>query len=223
MEDRDDDALLISGIQHFAFCRRQWALIHIEQQWTDNVHTVSGHLLHNRAHDKTLTEKRGNLIITRDMPVFSRTWGIRGACDVVEFRRDDHGVRLYGREGLWLPCPVEYKKGGSKSREADKLQLCAQAMCLEEMLACPPIETAFIYHGETKRREAVELDAELRNTVCGMLAEMRDYYERRHTPRVKPRKVCASCSLKDLCVPKLPQEGCVAVYIQNALSEDGRA
>ena len=219
MEDRNDDTLLISGIQHFAFCRRRWALIHIEQQWTDNMHTISGQLLHTRAHDNTLTEKRGNLIITRDMPVFSRTLGIQGACDVVEFRCDNDGVKLHGREGLWLPCPVEYKKGGSKSCDADKYQLCAQAMCLEEMLVCLPIKTAYIYHGETKRRETVELNTELRDTVRAIIEEMRDYFERRHTPRAKLKKACSSCSLKDVCLPKMPHEGRVSTYIQNALED----
>ena len=170
MEDKNDDLLLISGIQHFAFCRRQWALIHIEQQWTDNLHTISGQLLHTRSHDKTQTEKRGNLIVARSMPVFSKRLGVQGACDVVEFRSDKDGVALNEREGLWLPCPVEYKKGGSKSCDADKYQLCTQAMCLEEMLACPPIEIAYIYHGETKRREAIELNVELRDAVRAIIS-----------------------------------------------------
>ena len=220
MENRSDDVLLISGIQHFAFCRRRWALIYIEQQWTDNQHTVLGQLLHTRVHDKTLTEKRGSLIVARDMPVFSRTLGIQGACDVVEFRSDNNGVALFGREGLWLPCPVEYKKGGSKSCDADKYQLCAQAMCLEEMLACLQIETAYIYHGETKRRELVELNSELREAVRAIITEMRDYYERRHTPRVKPKKACTSCSLKDICLPKILREGRVSAYIQSAIAEE---
>jgi CRISPR-associated exonuclease Cas4 len=215
----NDETLLISGIQHFAFCRRRWALIYIEQLWADNVLTVAGELMHNRAHNPNLTEKRGDLIVARDMPVFSRGMGVRGACDVVEFRRDDAGVTIFGRDGLWLPCPVEYKRG-KLQLEANKLQLCAQAMCLEEMLACHPIQEAFIFHGETKRRETVELSEDLRKTVRSMFAEMRGYYERRYTPRVKATKACANCSLKDVCLPKLPQKGAVASYIQNALAED---
>ena len=140
----EDEYLLISGIQHFAFCRRQWALIHIESQWTDNLYTVSGDLMHTRAHDQSLTEKRGDVIIARDMSVFSRTLKIRGKCDVVEFLRDGDGVSLFGRDGLWVPCPVEYKRGKPKSHDADRLQLCAQAICLEEMLLCPEIQTAFL-------------------------------------------------------------------------------
>jgi len=216
-----DDYLLISGIQHFVFCRRQWALGYIEMQWADNAHTTSGHLMHARAHDHSLTEKRGGLIIVRDMPVFSRSMRVNGKCDVVEFRSDAGGVSLFGREGLWLPCPIEYKRGKPKEHDADRLQLCTQAMCLEEMLLCPPIQTAFLYYGETKRREAVQLDDLLRNTVRDMFAEMRNYFERRYTPRAKPTKHCTSCSLKDICLPKMPSEGRVAAYIQNALLDGG--
>ena len=218
--DDDDDYLLISGIQHFAFCRRQWALIHIETLWSENHYTVSGDLMHTRAHNQTFTEKRGDIIITRDMPVFSRTMRVSGKCDVVEFRKDKEGVSLFGREGLWLPCPVEYKRGKPKSHDADKLQLCAQAMCLEEMLLCPEIRNAYLYYGETKRRETVPLDIELRETVRKMFIEMRDYYDRRYTPRVKRTKTCTSCSLKDICLPKLPREGSVSIYISNAITED---
>jgi CRISPR-associated exonuclease Cas4 len=214
------DALLISGIQHFVFCRRQWALIHIECLWADNSKTVSGQLMHTRAHNPNLTEKRGDLITTRDMPVFSRAMNIRGMCDVVEFTRDNNGVPLLGREGLWMPCPVEYKRGHPKTHDADRLQLCAQAMCLEEMLVCPAIQTAYLYYGETKHREPVPLDADLRRTVNQIFSEMRTYFDRLYTPRVKPTKACASCSLKDVCLPKLPEEGRVAAYIENALAED---
>ena len=220
MNQDDDNYLLISGIQHFAFCRRQWALIYIESQWAENILTVSGDLMHNRAHNQALTEKRGNIIVTRDMPVFSRTMRVRGKCDVVEFRRDDNGVSIFGQEGLWLPCPIEYKRGKPKSHDADRLQLCTQAICLEEMLLCPKLETAYLYYGEPKRREAVQLDIELRESVQAMFTEMRDYYDRRYTPRVKRMKACTSCSLKDVCLPKLPQDGKVSTYIKKAITED---
>ena len=216
----EDDYLLISGIQHFVFCRRQWALIHIESQWHDNSFTASGQLMHEAAHDPFYTEKRGDLIIARSMPVFSHTLEVRGVCDIVEFHRDENGVSLFGRDGLWLPSPVEYKSGNAKTHDADRLQLCAQVMCLEEMLVCPEIRTAHLYYGKTKRREAVQISADLRETVRKMLLEMRGYYDRLYTPRVKPTKACTSCSLKDQCLPKLPQESRVAAYIKNALTED---
>jgi len=184
------------------------------------MYTVSGDLMHARAHNQSLTEKRDSIIVSHDMAVFSRAMQIRGKCDVVEFHRDAKGVTIFGREGLWLPCPVEYKRGKPKTHDADRLQLCAQAMCLEEMLLCPEIQSAYLFYGETKRRDAVSLDATLRETVRTMFTEMRDYYNRRYTPRVKRIKSCASCSLKDSCLPKLPQEGKVSTYINKALEED---
>ena len=161
-----DSDLLISGLQHFSFCRRQWALIHIESQWSENYLTVDGKLKHDNADDPYFTEKRGDLLISRAVPVRSDRYGIVGKCDVVEFRRDDSGVRISGRDGLWLPTPVEYKRGHTKEIDADRLQLCAEAMCLEEMLCCPEIGTAYLYYMETKRREAVKLDAALRDEVA---------------------------------------------------------
>ena len=107
---QDEDFLQLSGLQHFKFCRRQWALIHVEKQWAENYHTTDGAIMHENAHDGSFTESRGDLVITRDMRVFSRTLGVSGACDVLEFRRGETGIPLKGREGLWQPYPVEYKR-----------------------------------------------------------------------------------------------------------------
>lgn len=212
----EDDFLLLSGIQHFAFCCRQWALIHIEEQWAENYRTADGRQMHERAHDPFFTEKRRDVIITREMAVHSSELGVTGQCDVVEFLRDDEtGVTLFGRAGKWRPCPVEYKRGRSKIDDCDRLQLCAQAICLEEMLMCPLIEQGCLYYGETKRREYVDLNGELRDTVRKMFAEMHTYFERRYTPRVKPNKSCNACSLCDICVPKLPGENSVRKYIED--------
>ncbi len=210
-----DSDLLISGLQHFSFCRRQWALIHIESQWSENYLTVDGKLKHDNADDPYFTEKRGDLLISRAVPVRSDRYGIVGKCDVVEFRRDDSGVRISGRDGLWLPTPVEYKRGHTKEIDADRLQLCAEAMCLEEMLCCPVIGTAYLYYMETKRREAVKLDAALRDEVASMLSEMRALYDRGYTPRVKPSAKCRACSLADICLPKLEKCGSVKEYTES--------
>jgi CRISPR-associated exonuclease Cas4 len=129
--------------------------------------------------------------------------GVSGKCDVVEFRESPDGVPIAGREGKWLPVPVEYKRGKIKDINADRLQLCAQAICLEEMLCCPEIKEAFIYYGETRRREKVMLTDELRAEVESMLTEMKELFERGYTPLVKPIKKCVSCSLRDICLPKL--------------------
>jgi CRISPR-associated exonuclease Cas4 len=199
----DEPELQISGLQHFSFCRRQWALIHIEQQWADNYFTVDGNLMHEAADDPYFTEKRGGLIISRSIPVKSDRLGVSGKCDVVEFRESPHGVPIADRGGKWLPVPVEYKRGKSKEIEADRLQLCAQTICLEEMFCCGKIDEAYIYYGETRRREKVVLSEELRTEVESMLIEMKELFKRGYTPVVKPTKKCVSCSLNDICLPKL--------------------
>ena len=120
MEYAEDDYLMISGIQHFRFCKRQWALIHIEQQWAENEHTVIGELMHKKAHDPYLTEKRRDTIIARALPVASREMGVTGECDVVEFHRCEDGIRLHGHRGNFSVYPIEYKKGKPKITEEDK-------------------------------------------------------------------------------------------------------
>ena len=125
----EDEYLLLSGIQHFAFCRRQWALIHIEQQWAENYRTVDGNIMHERVHDADLHEKRGDTIITRAMAVSSARLGLSGECDAVELKRSDDGTELFGLEGKYSVTPVEYKRGEPKEDDCDILQLTAQALC----------------------------------------------------------------------------------------------
>jgi len=213
---------MLSGIQHFAFCRRQWALIHIENAWADNHLTMDGILKHKRAHNPFLSEKRKNIITVGDMPIHSRIMGVSGKCDIVEFIADENGITLHGRNGRWSPQPVEYKRGSPKISDIDRIQLCAQALCLEEMLACSAIETAYIFYHETRRREEVLLTKALREKVESMFVEMHSYFKRGHTPRVKPNKSCKSCSLNDICLPKLPATNSVRSYI-NKMLEDGDA
>lgn len=212
----EEDFLQLSGLQHFAFCRRQWALIHIEQQWMDNLHTVEGDLFHHRAHDEKARERRGDILILRGLSVTSSTLGISGKCDVVEFHADPGGVPLRGEKGLWVPFPIEYKRGAPKSHRADELQLCAQAMCLEEMLCCAIPEGALFY-GETRRRTLVPFSAELREDVRAMLKEMHQLYRRGHTPRVRRSKYCNACSLQELCLPALMKGNDVYNYLRQAM------
>ncbi|MCX6083126.1 MAG: CRISPR-associated protein Cas4 [Chloroflexi bacterium] len=201
-EYKSDDLLPLSGIQHFLFCRRQWALIHVEQQWKENVLTVEGKLLHNRVDNPFFTETRQGTITARSVPVASYRLGLSGVCDVVEFRESPEGVKLPGRDGLYLPAPVEYKRGHEKRDPCDEAQLCAQAICLEEMLAVS-IPVGWLYYGETRKRVSVDLTAELRALVNDMAEEMQAYFKRGYTPRVKTSKACRSCSLADICLPEL--------------------
>ena len=218
MEYSQDDYLMISGIQHFKFCRRQWALIHVEQQWAENEHTVIGELMHKKAHDPYLTEKRKDILVVRALPVSSRSMGVSGECDIVEFHKCEDGVKLYGHRGTYSLYPIEYKKGKPKASNEDELQLMAQAMCLEEMFSAK-IEKAALFYGETRRREDVIITGELRQQVKNMAEEMHRYYERRYTPRVRTGKRCNSCSLKEICMPKLEKVSSVKAYLNEALGE----
>ncbi|MFT9057626.1 MAG: CRISPR-associated protein Cas4 [Ethanoligenens sp.] len=216
----EEDFLSLSGIQHFAFCRRQWALIHIEQQWNDNLRTVEGEILHEHAHDEFFTEKRGGVIISRGMPVFSHCFGVRGVCDIVELHADKNGVSIFGKDGLHLPVPIEYKRGKPKEGDEDTLQLAAQAICLEEMFVCH-VQEGFLYYGETKRRVKVAIDTGLRTKVSEMFQEMHELYQRRYTPKVKTGKQCRACSLADLCLPKLCKNKSARRYIHDRMEENG--
>lgn len=218
MKSVEENYLQLSGLQHFAFCRRQWALIHLEQQWQENLRTMDGQLFHQRAHDNTQRERRGNVLSLRGLAIASPSLGLSGLCDVVEFHQDKDGVHLQGEEGLWLPCPVEYKRGAPKEHNADALQLCAQAICLEEMLCCTIPEGA-LYYGETRRRQIISFSPQLRQSVRDMATEMHQLYTKGHTPRVKPTKSCNACSLKELCLPKLWRKKSVSAYLQTALED----
>lgn len=209
-----DELLPLSGIQHFTFCRRQWALIHVERQWQENVLTAEGKLMHDRADDPFFTEVRHGVITARSMPVASYRLGFTGVCDVVEFTLSPDGVQIPGREGKYLAAPVEYKRGKPKRDQIDEAQLCGQAICLEEMLSID-IPAAYLYYGQTRHREEVELTKDLRDFVFKMADEMHAYYQRGYTPKAKLKKACKSCSLIDICLPEL--EGKVlpaSCYIQ---------
>lgn len=215
-EYREEDFLQLAGLQHFTFCRRQWALIHIEQQWEENVLTVKGNLFHEKVHDGYSSEKRKNVIISRGMPVHSRALGISGECDVVEFVRAEEGISLPGREGKYILYPIEYKRGRAKVTDEDRMQLTAQAICLEEMFLTE-IPQAYLFYGETRRRECVEITEALREECRRLLQEMHQFYARGYTPKVKKTKKCEACSLKEICLPKLEKSRNVAQYISGHL------
>lgn len=215
-----DKALLqLSGIQHFSFCQRQWALIHVEKQWAENLRTVEGNIMHNRAHDASQRERRGNTLILRELSISSRELGFSGKCDVVEFHLSPVGVELQGETGRWIPFPVEYKRGEPKENNADKLQLCAQAMCLEEMLCCK-IKDGALFYGETRRRLPVEFTDELRAEVVQISEEMHKLSKRGYTPKPKMTKGCSACSLKELCLPKLIKRKKASSYISEHVREE---
>jgi len=212
----EDDLLLLSGIQHFAFCRRQWALIHIEQQWLENLLTFEGRDMHERSDDPFFTEARGTVLVTRAMPVVSRKLGLYGVADVVEFYRDEAGITIKGRTGLWRPHPVEYKLGQPKPDDRDMVQLCAQAICLEEMFGIS-IASGNLFYGRTRRRQLVKLENKLRERVFQLAAEMHELFKRGVTPPAEYTQACKSCSLMEICLPAPKSKKSVRRYLDEAL------
>lgn len=219
MDNNDEDQyLMLSGIQHFLFCRRQWALIHIEQQWEENVRTVEGKHLHEKVDQPFIREKRGEKLIVRAMPVKSNELKISGVCDVVEFIRNENGVELSGMEGKFLAYPVEFKRGKPKTDESDVMQLTAQAICLEEMMLCE-VNIGYIFYSEIKHRVEVPITSEYKSKVKNMIVEMYNYYTKRYTPIVKVGKFCKSCSLQHICLPVLMSKRSVESYIKGMIGE----
>ena len=215
-EFSEDEYLKLSGIQHFAFCKRQWALIHIEDQWVENYRTMDGNIMHINAHNASNTENRGDTLIRRGLRVFSSTLGVSGECDVVEFHRSESGIFLDGFDGQWDVIPIEYKRGKPKDDEIDEVQLCCEAMCLEEMLCCE-IQEGYLYYGMTRKREKVIFTPTLRDHVKAYLNEMHSLFERQYTPKVKQHKECQSCSLKEICLPRLTKVISTSAYIKEAI------
>lgn len=218
MANEEEDFLMLSGIQHFQFCKRQWALIHIEQQWEENVLTLEGQHIHRKADKPFEREKRGDKLVVRAMPIQSQNLKISGICDVVEFVKDPNGVEIFGEEGKYAAYPIEYKRGKPKKNDADILQLTAQAMCLEEMLLCE-IPKGYMFYNEVKQRLEVPFTSYYRNKVKDIVAEMYDYYKRRHTPKVKTGAFCKKCSLQHICLPIMMNKRSVKSYIERLIIE----
>ena len=213
----DDELIPLSAIQHLLYCERQCALIHQEQTWVDNRLTVEGTHMHQRA-DSGNDETRTNLIVLRGLPVRSATLGLSGRADVVEFRRIEpgSGVALDGREGCWSPRPVEYKRGRPKRHRADEVQLCAQAMCLEEMLDVD-VFRGDLFYGARRRRSEVVFDEDLRGTTEEAAGRLHALLSQDAPPpsEYEPRK-CDSCSLISACLPKAPFD--TRAYLRRAFA-----
>nr|SFZ88600.1 CRISPR-associated RecB family exonuclease Cas4 [Loigolactobacillus rennini] len=212
------DFLMISGIQHFRFCQRQWSLIHIEQAWQDNLLTFDGQLLHTKADQPEIREKRKGKLLVRALPIHSRELGLTGICDVVEFIETPSGIKLFGSSKHYQPRPIEYKHGHKKYNLSDSLQLLAEAVCLEEMLGCH-IESGAIFYQQTRHREIVSFTADLRHQLKKTVMKMHQYWTKRFTPKVKTGAWCRSCSLKDFCLPELLSKQSVKQYLQRRLDE----
>lgn len=188
----EDDLLMLSALQHLLFCPRQCALIHIEQLWNENRLTAEGRILHERVHTAS-RESRRKIRVEFDLPIRSLTLGISGRADVVEFHLRENGI--------WQPFPVEYKRGRPKGDDSDRVQLCAQAMCLEEMLNVP-VPKGALFYGKKQRRLEVALDALLRRKTTEMAMALHELFESTVTPSPVYSRRCERCSFIDLCLPR---------------------
>ncbi len=195
----DEELLALSGLQHLAYCERQWALIHLEQQWADNLDTVRGELFHERADTKGYSSNKGVYAI-RSLRLVSYRLGITGVADIVEFVKDNQGV-VVERFGCCSLVPIEYKVGKPKIEEWDRLQVCAQALCLEEMFNCSIGEGALFY-GKTRHREKVPLKSQLREQVVQLSQRMHELFDMQKTPQANKTQRCRRCSLGDLGLPE---------------------
>ncbi|UUX32770.1 CRISPR-associated protein Cas4 [Fundicoccus culcitae] len=213
-----EEYIMLSGIQHFTFCKRQWALIHVEQQWAENQKTIEGNIVHEKADQPFSREKRGDLVIVRAMPIQSHILGVNGICDVVEFKKDSEGVFIPSLNNRYKIHPIEYKRGKPKNNKADILQLVAQAICLEEMLVCT-IDKGYLFYNETKQRQLIEITKDLRNEVIEIFIVMHNMFQKKHTPKVKTGSWCNQCSLNDICLPKIMNVETASRYMERMLNE----
>ena len=205
-----DELIMISALQHYSFCPRQCALIYLEQVWEDNRLTVEGSLLHERVHEEG-NEMRAGVRIERGVSLRSLRLGLIGKADVVEFHRQESGA--------WLPSPVEYKRGKPKPDFCDKIQLCAQALCLEEMLHTD-IHMGAIFYGQTRRRLDVIFDAVLRRETEDVAQQVRELLNSEKTPKPLYAKRCENCSLMADCLPTAIQKRrSVKNYLQRMTGE----
>jgi len=192
----EDDLLPLSGLQHLAFCERQCALIHIEQAWVENVFTAEGRIMHERVHEADRGESRGDVRVEYSMPLRSLRLGLIAKADVVELHRNRKQS-----DGKWRPFPVEYKRGRPKKANVDKVQLCAQALCLEEMLGME-VPSGALFYGKTRHRQDVDFDADLRSETEDTAKRFHDLVDSRITPKPVYSPRCKSCSMYHLCLPK---------------------
>lgn len=218
----DEDLLPLSGIQHIAFCERQWALIHVEGQWKENALTAEGKHIHERADQPFTKETRRDIRTTRSVPLIPRKLGLRGLGDIIEYVKDDDSkenetIRIEGRAGRWKVRPVEYKRGKPKPADWDLVQLCAQAMALEEMLSIY-IPDGYLYYNEIRRRVKVVFDNLLRTRVKFLADKMHWMTDNRSVPTPKKDKHCLRCSMYEICQPDWStSDGVVSRYISHRL------
>ncbi|MDD4077629.1 MAG: CRISPR-associated protein Cas4 [Bacilli bacterium] len=218
----EDELLMLSGIQHFYFCKRQWALIHIEQQWQENRATMEGNLIHENVDDPYFFESRNDIFISRSVPLISYQLGLYGIADAVEFVQSEKGITIDSCEGKWLPHVIEYKRGGPKPDERDEIQLAAQIISLEEMLKNKiQINYGYFFYFTIRRRVKIIISDYLRNLVNKISQEMHVLYSEQITPEAVKNKNCANCSLVHICIPRITKKKQnITNYINKYIKEE---
>ncbi len=207
----ENELIMISALNHYLYCPRRCALIHVEQVWNENLFTAEGRIMHEKA-DSNKFESRGNVRIDYSVPLRSLRLGLSGKADVVEFHKIE--------DGTWLPFPVEYKRGKPKADDCDRVQLCAQAICLEEMLKVE-IKEGALFYGQTRRREDVVFDERLRTVAEDISRKVHELIASSITPKAEYSKRCESCSLLDLCLPKTcGKTKSASKYLLTAMEEE---
>ncbi len=217
----EDEMLLLSGIQHFRFCPRQWALIHIEQQWEENHLTIEGQLLHKHVDEPWYRQKCGEYITLRSVNIASQKLGLYGITDLIELHpseTNENAIMHPSYPGFWKPYPIEYKRGKPKSNNIDEVQLTAQAMCLEEQYGIH-IEKGAFYYGETHHRSEIIFSDNLRNIVIECAIDMHKIYKDKVIPNITHKKHCENCSLKNICMPNSVRCTKVSTYLAKYLHE----
>ena len=214
----ESDLLSLSALQHLEFCERQCCLIHIEQAWAENRLTAEGRLMHERVHEQD-SESRGEVLIVRGLKLRSLRLGLFGIADVVEFHRVECGVGipLAGKKGVWRPYPVEYKRGKPKKDHCDEVQLCGQAMCLEEMLGAV-VENGALFYGAQHKRHEVVFDCTLREETERIAERLQKLIASGITPPAHYEKKCERCSLVDICMPEAGRGKDVGEYLEEVLT-----
>ncbi len=214
---KEEDIIQLSGIQHFAFCPRQFALVYIELQWKENLLTTKGKIFHEKVDDPYKMDSSKSLIVWRSVNLISYHLGLAGRADVIEFKKNKSGIKLQNKQGRWLPYPVEYKCGKPKPDQRDEVQLCAQAICIEEMFSTN-INEGCLFYGEIRRRTVVRFTKELRKLVTDYAEEMHHLVQHTITPLPVYKPHCKSCSLFDICLPKnINKRNTVAAYLKREL------
>jgi CRISPR-associated exonuclease Cas4 len=212
----EDDLIPLSALQHLIFCERQCALIHIEQAWAENLFTAEGRIMHERVHEAN-RQSRGKVRIEYSMWLRSFRLGLIGKADVVEFHRRP-ALQKAGSE-VWVPFPVEYKRGKPKKDNCDKVQLCAQALCLEEMLNVE-VPCGALFYGKKRRRTDVTFDSALRQQTEDTAIRLHELITSGRTPKPVYMKKCDSCSLVKICLPKtIERKRSVKRYLSGAIRE----